>query len=244
MSPLATEDNERRVIKATDTSYTYLATKGEAIALYTHDISANKSTELVGDVYNSEGRSIYDQVAIVGNTLYYLEPIGEASESSIHTLNIETKERDTIVDRFQGTIRQSSPTEVTAVHIGNELTKMYILSDMSRTVTMKNSYIRPVSVHISNDATYVSTTKGYLYKIGGDAAEKQPSIALETKINGGNDFAISRNIESDNDNSYTVTFISGSLNDRMEQVYDAVRKAGYNPLDYSFIANPGSAVSY
>lgn len=244
VSPLASEDNERRVIKASETAYTYLAAKGDGIALYTHDIASNKSTELLASVYKSKGRSIYDQVAMVGNTLYYLEPVGEESESSIHTRNIETGETKQIVDRFQGVIRQVSPTEVSAVHIGNEYTKLYILSDMNRTVTMKNSYIRPISVHISKDATYVSSSKGYLYKIGGEEAQKQENLALETKINGGDDFALTRNIESDNDNSYTATFISGSVSERMDQLYKAVAEAGYNPLDFSFNANPGARVSY
>jgi hypothetical protein len=244
ISPLPSENSERRIIKATDTDYTYLAAKGDGIALYTHDIAANKSTELIANIYKSTGRSIYDQVGMVGNTIYYLEPVGEASESSIHTLNIETKETKQIVDRFQGVIRQVSPTEVSAVHIGKEYTKLYILSDMARTVTMKNSYIRPVSVHISKDATYVSSGQGYLYKIGGEQVAKQENLALETKIKGGDDFALTRNIESDNDNSYTATFISGSVSSRMDQVYKAVADAGYNPLDFSFNANPGSQVSY
>ena len=244
VSPLPDENSERRVIKASETSYLYLAAKGDGIALYTHDIASNKSTELIANIYKSTGRSIYDQVAMVGNTIYYLEPLGEGAESSIHTRNIETGETKQIVGRFQGVMRQVSPTEVSAVHIGKEYTKLYVLSDMKRTVTMKNSYIRPVAVHISGDATYVSTNQGYLYKVGGQQAEKQPSVALETKINGGNDFALARNIESDNDNSYTVTFISGSLNDRMKEVYTAVADAGYNPLDFSFVANPGAAVTY
>jgi hypothetical protein len=243
IASLPSEDNERRVIKVTEKEYFYVAEKGDAVVVMSHDFATNKDTELVGSLYDSKDQSLYEQVVMAGNIIYYLEPTGTGSVSSVHSLDITTKQKKKIIDNFQGVFRQISPSIITAVHIGNEQTKLYTLNDLSMTKTVNNSHIKPAIVIPLGNDLYTITNNGYVYHIGAGATVRS-DIALEKKIDLGDDFELSRNIESMNDNSYTVTFATGKYTDRMNQVYKAVSDAGYNPFEFSFAPNPGPRVQY
>lgn len=235
------ENNERRVITASKDSYVYAHENGSKVSISKYDFASKKDTVLVDSLYASSNRSLYDQVGMINNTVYYLEPTGKGSVSSIHRLDLNSKKSTKIIGSFQGVFRQQQNV-LTATHIGNDYTKLYILNDLPRSKTIDNSHIQPSVILPVFGDIYFATINGYVVKVAGSTPERK-DIALEKKVTS-NDFSLTRNIESVNDNSYTVTFVDGVLSERMQQVYAAVEAAGYNPYEFSFNANPGPLVRY
>lgn len=238
---LPNDSSEQKIIYADADSYIFTAEDGENVIVGEYSFTTKKMTRLIDRLYATSNRSLYDQVLYDAGKLFYLEPTGSGSVSSVHEYELSTKKHRKIIDNFQGTFTTS--TGITAVHIGNEYTKLYNVTNIDRSTTVKNSFTIPQNILLANNSTFYTTREGYLMKVGEPISDTTKDISLEKKITS-DTFVLSRNIESLNDNSYTVTIISGDLQAQMNTLYESVRKAGYDPLMFSFTANPGPRVTY
>ncbi len=237
---------DRKIIYASNDHLLYLEPDNDRVNLKRYTFDTADSETLTRDLYGDTSHSIYNPVATVDTGVYYLKKSGDTSAISFYNTNDKTSRE--IIKPFTGVLSKLSANTISAINVGKDYMKLYDITGNNKPLTVNLPYSQPnIYIPVSGEGSpYYLTVEGHLSSLSTTpiTANKLGVIkGIEKEIKN-NTFALSRNIEGLNDNNYTVTLIDGTINDRMQQVYQSLRDKGYDPLEFSFSPNPGARVTY
>lgn len=235
-----------RVISLKENTYYYTELVNNQTAVKRGTIGSDKKETVIEKLRTDAMNVFFDTVAIDSSHIYFTERRNDATH--LATINLKTRKRTTLDENFTGTLAQQSPSFIftqKAIHGGFNVTSLRG-GEKIDSVNISAPFTIVGGITQAPRGYYFNSNLGVLRYAGNDtqhAKSLQPGYRkpLEKELSM-DDVAIERLIASGYDNLYSLTFIDGTSEERIKQVYSAVSKKGIDPYQFTFEINPGPNV--
>lgn len=231
---------EAQLIGFNDSDYYYLESVAERIAVKKGRLNSTSTVRITNDLYAEPGHTPLEPVAMDNSSIYY------TANNQLMAFNTSSGERSSLGEFGNGRIVQYSSGQIVAHSSNGAVISIHNLADgkISASHTFQHAgHINPVRAFGISGVYMVNGLNGELVGSSSniEALTAYPAgyhDPLEKAVSS-QKIALKRAIESGRDNEYVVTYISGSSNQQMTDLYQQINSLNIDPYQLTFILNPG-----
>lgn len=227
---------DSRVISFSGSVVTYIQNKDNKLELYTKTFS--QDAKHIKTLDTGPEPSLYLPLGVLPNALLYTKQMNGAAELLRDGTNTQVVAPD-----FSGNIYQH-PQYVSTVNVGKDVLSFTVFTTSgSQTSKALLPYSSPAKVMRLDELNLLySDLSGKLYEVSTNlpAVKAASNAPLEEVVTGDGKTRLTRTIESQSDNDYSITYLNSDYQTAMKTIYSQLSSKGIDPNRYSFSLNPGS----
>lgn len=235
-----------RVLRVTDNSV-FTATVIDKTKLNIGRVTlSDNSTQSLGDLTsNSSGLSLLDStITMPSDTIVY-----GVTSSKLVAFDLNTKKTKVLLQGFSGKL-YSTHNQTYAIALRKTNYLISVIDGMSITKTYRVDNGQTIAQNVfetapDNFIIFSATQRMFVVSKNTSNLPKAFSDALDKRVSDlPTSMSLSRQILNPSDNAYLVTIYSGNISKNLDQLWDAIKKAGLNPNEFTFSIQVGPDASY